>query len=146
MMLGFTNFPGYYAEDEDLSELTQQCWYEIQETLMDPMFVPRASYAPTPGEIRTDPVTGQPIIPQQSGLDSIRIISKLENGSWQQQQSAMGGASQGQDPAVRERGERIFKLGTEIYQRLAEILRSKAQRPPEPTWNTWSSGLSISGL
>ncbi|KAG0335216.1 hypothetical protein BG000_007699 [Podila horticola] len=35
MMMGFAGFPGYYAEDETISDLTLNFWYMLQESLSE---------------------------------------------------------------------------------------------------------------
>ncbi|KAJ3412911.1 hypothetical protein HDV05_008775 [Chytridiales sp. JEL 0842] len=132
MLLGFSNFPGYFAADEDVSDIPGQAWYELEEVLMDPDVVPRLSYLSYAAEIRTDPVTLKPILIRKSEMDSVRIVGGQQAADGNEYAPTL-------DPVKLERGERIFKVGMEIFQKLVEILRGKSQRPSDFVWNQWSS-------
>ncbi|KAF9580833.1 hypothetical protein BGW38_002364 [Lunasporangiospora selenospora] len=109
MMLSFAGFPGHYAEDETVSDLTLNFWYMLQESL---------SELPTDdGEDSSSP--GDDSEDHQVTLSTISSAANtigLDRNSLQ----AIKGSS------------------LMMYTRLTEVLRKKLEFPPHHEWIKWT--------
>ncbi|KAJ3214810.1 hypothetical protein HDU67_001196 [Dinochytrium kinnereticum] len=138
MVLACSSFPGFYGVDEEISNIPNEFWYEIEEVLTGELVFPRPSSShadpmvPFP-DFTTDPATGKPVFVGGAAgranihrLDRIRIASDLAGG---------GGSGQGE----LEEAERVWRVSVEIFSRLLGIFRWKVRRPGIEEWAAWSS-------
>ncbi|KAK3829343.1 MAG: armadillo-type protein [Benniella sp.] len=110
MMMGFAGFPGYYAEDESVSDLTLNFWYMLQESLGDL----QAEGSDDNLEHNDGQEEDRPII--LSTISTASSITGLDQQSLQ---------------AIKE-------ASTHVYIRLTEVLRKKLEYPPHNEWLTWT--------
>ncbi|KAG0201423.1 hypothetical protein BGX28_005728 [Mortierella sp. GBA30] len=112
-MMGFAGFPGYYAEDETVSDLTLNFWYMLQESL---------SELPS-GESENGAAQDQ----EQGSLDDDRqvILSSISSAS----------TITGLD---KEALSAIKNASVHVYMRLTDVLRKKLEFPPHKTWLSWT--------
>lgn len=110
MMMGFSGFPGYYAEDESVSELTLNFWYMLQESL---------------GDLQVD--GSDDSLEHSTGQEEDRpvILSTISSAA------SITGLN-------RESLQAIRKASTHVYIRLTEVLRKKLEYPPNNEWRTWA--------
>ncbi|KAG0332331.1 hypothetical protein BG004_001301, partial [Podila humilis] len=112
MMMGFAGFPGYYAEDETISDSTLNFWYMLQESLSE---LPSEDSGSGEGDDDDDgPQTGQ-----QQVLSTISSASSIVGLDQQSVQT-------------------IKKTSLHIYTRLVNVLRKKLEFPPQAEWLTWT--------
>ncbi|KAF9402028.1 hypothetical protein BGX21_011452 [Mortierella sp. AD011] len=109
MMMGFAGFPGYYAEDEEISDLTLNFWYVLQESLSE-----------------LQPDDSEDGIGRES-LDEDRhvILSSISSAS------NIVGLNKQSLQAIRE-------ASTQVYVKLTEVLRRKLEYPMQKEWMTWT--------
>ncbi|KAF9438652.1 hypothetical protein BGZ76_006213 [Entomortierella beljakovae] len=112
MMMGFAGFPGYYAEDEQISDSTLNFWYMLQESLSE--------LQPAESE-ESGRSTGRESLEQDrqitlSSTSSASSISGLNNQSIQ---------------AIKE-------ASIHVYIELTEVLRKKLEYPVQKEWVTWA--------
>ncbi|KAI8355967.1 armadillo-type protein [Mortierella sp. GBAus27b] len=110
MMMGFAGFPGYYAEEETISDLVLNFWYMLQESL---------SELQADG---SDDESGQDISQEE---DRPVILSTISSAS------AIGGLG-------RQSLQAIKKASALVYVRLTEVLRKKLEYPLQSEWLTWA--------
>lgn len=109
-MMGFAGFPGYYAEDESVSDLTLNFWYMLQESLGDL----QADGSDDSLEHNDGQEEDRPII--LSTISTASSITGLDRQSLQ---------------AIKE-------ASIHVYIRLTEVLRKKLEYPPHNEWLTWT--------
>ncbi|ORZ07309.1 armadillo-type protein [Lobosporangium transversale] len=114
MMMGFAGFPGYYAEDETISDLTLNFWYMLQESL---------------SELQPDDADDedQGGMMSHESLDDDRhvILSTISSAS------SITGLN-------KESLQTIKEASVHVYTRLAEVLRKKLEYPPHKEWISWA--------
>ncbi|KAF9966107.1 hypothetical protein BGZ70_003269 [Mortierella alpina] len=110
MMMGFAGFPGYYAEDETISDSTLNFWYMLQESL---------------SELSSGDSQGQD--GERASLDDDRqvVLSSISSAS----------NITGLD---KESLDAIKNASIHVYIRLAEVLRKKLEFPPHKIWLSWT--------
>ncbi|KAF9359157.1 hypothetical protein BGX26_013010 [Mortierella sp. AD094] len=113
MMMGFAGFPGYYAEDEEISDLTLNFWYVLQESLSE-----------------LQPDDSEDEIGRGSGRESLDedrhvILSSISSAS------NIIGLNKQSLQAIRE-------ASTQVYVKLTEVLRRKLEYPVQKEWVTWT--------
>ncbi|KAI7819541.1 armadillo-type protein [Gamsiella multidivaricata] len=110
MMMGFAGFPGYYAEDETISDSTLNFWYMLQESLSE--------LQPDDSENSTG---------NRGSLDDDRqvILSTISSAS------NITGLDKQSLQAIRE-------ASIPVYIRLTEVLRKKLEYPSQKEWLTWA--------
>ncbi|KAF9952911.1 hypothetical protein BGZ72_005840 [Mortierella alpina] len=110
MMMGFAGFPGYYAEDETISDSTLNFWYMLQESL---------------SELSSNDSQGQDS--ERASLDDDRqvVLSSISSAS----------NITGLD---KESLNAIKNASIHVYIRLAEVLRKKLEFPPHKIWISWT--------
>ncbi|KND02868.1 uncharacterized protein SPPG_01948 [Spizellomyces punctatus DAOM BR117] len=119
MMLGCTGFPGYFAAEQELTELPLTFWALLQEELDD-----TGVLSETSADISTDPITGRPIFRSgtvtQVDSDQIGVITIV--------------------PANHD-DAKVAKMGVakNVFARLVKVVCSKIGVPPDTIWNTWAA-------
>ncbi|KAF8929915.1 hypothetical protein BGZ58_008598 [Dissophora ornata] len=113
MMMGFAGFPGYYAEDETISDLTLNFWYMLQESLSE--------LQPDDSEDRS----GQDMDRESLDEDRHVILSSISSAS------TITGLN-------KQSLQEIKKASIHVYIRLTEVLRKKLEYPPQKEWVTWT--------
>ncbi|CAO3563515.1 unnamed protein product [Mortierella alpina] len=110
MMMGFAGFPGYYAEDETISDSTLNFWYMLQESL---------------SELSSGDSQGQD--GERASLDDDRqvVLSSISSAS------NITGLN-------KESLDAIKNASIHVYIRLAEVLRKKLEFPPHKIWLSWT--------
>ncbi|KAF9568579.1 hypothetical protein EC968_002917 [Mortierella alpina] len=110
MMMGFAGFPGYYAEDETISDSTLNFWYMLQESL---------------SELSCGDSQG--LDGERASLDDDRqiVLSSISSAS----------NITGLDT---ESLNAIKNASIHVYIRLAEVLRKKLEFPPHKIWLSWT--------
>ncbi|KAG0297244.1 hypothetical protein BGZ98_000659, partial [Dissophora globulifera] len=113
MMMGFAGFPGYYAEDETISDLTLNFWYMLQESLSE-------LHADVSADSHTQGMG-------QEGLDEdqqviLSTISSASNITGLDTQSLQA----------------IKKASVHVYIRLTDVLRKKLEYPTHKVWMSWT--------
>jgi len=108
MMMGFAGFPGYYADDETVSDMTLNFWYMLQESISE---LPTEEYEDT----------------SSNGLDDDRkaVISSVSSAS-----GIMG--------LNRQSLQSIKLASIQVYSRLVDVLRRKLEFPLHKDWLTWA--------
>ncbi|KAI1318424.1 hypothetical protein EDD11_006508 [Mortierella claussenii] len=113
MMMGFTGFPGYYAEDETISDLSLNFWYMLQESLSE--LQPEDSEDEEGGVMGGDNADDD----RQVTLSTISSASSITGLNKQSLQA-------------------IKEASVHVYIRLTEVFRKKLQYPPQKEWMTWA--------
>ncbi|KAF9116104.1 hypothetical protein BGX27_004902 [Mortierella sp. AM989] len=111
MMMGFAGFPGYYAEDEQISDLTLNFWYVLQESL---------------SELQPDD-SGDDIGRGQESMEGDRHVTLSSVSS----ASSITGLNQQTHQAIKE-------ASVQVYIKLTEVLRKKLEYPVQKEWLTWA--------
>ncbi|KAF9430455.1 hypothetical protein BGZ94_006803 [Podila epigama] len=111
MMMGFAGFPGYYAEDETISDLTLNFWYMLQESLSE-----------LPSE---DAGSGPDDDDDRGSQQVLSSISSASNTIGLDQQSI----------------QTIKEASIHVYTRLIEVLRKKLEFPVQSEWHSWTKDI-----
>ncbi|KAF9202409.1 hypothetical protein BGZ49_007423 [Haplosporangium sp. Z 27] len=113
MMMGFAGFPGYYAEDEEISDLTLNFWYVLQESLSE--------LQPDDSEDHT----GRNASRESFDEDRHVVLSSISSAS-----SIVGLSKQSL--------QTIKEASIQVYIKLTEVLRKKLEYPVQREWMTWA--------
>ncbi|KAF8986272.1 hypothetical protein BGZ46_006894 [Entomortierella lignicola] len=113
MMMGFAGFPGYYAEDEEISDLTLNFWYVLQESLSE--------LQPDDSEDHT----GRNANRESFDEDRHVVLSSISSAS-----SIVGLSKQSL--------QTIKEASIQVYIKLTEVLRKKLEYPVQREWMTWA--------
>jgi hypothetical protein len=115
MVLRCTAYPGYFAIDEDLSEITLNFWYILQDTTLDD--VEPASMAQSETE------TSIPTLNRVGSVESCEEVAEISS------------------PAILGTLSESTRTGLqELYAQLVVVLCTKCAYPPESMWDTLSAG------
>ncbi|KAG0228175.1 hypothetical protein BGW42_002332 [Actinomortierella wolfii] len=110
MMMRLAGFPGYYAEDETISDMTLNFWYMLQESLSE-----LPSY-------EDDNANG-------TG----------DGGDYEEEVVVDSISSASQTVGLDQESIRAIKAASvEIYKELIEVLRAKLEFPPQKEWSKWT--------
>ncbi|KAF9982623.1 hypothetical protein BGZ75_005920 [Mortierella antarctica] len=110
MMMGFAGFPGYYAEDETISDSTLNFWYMLQESLSE---LSSGDSEGHDGERASLDDDRQVVLSSISSASNITGLDKESLGA-------------------------IKNASIHVYIRLAEVLRKKLEFPPHKIWLSWT--------
>ena len=133
MILRCTDYPGCFAADEEISDLTLNFWYILQDTLLDEFHVPSLA---GPRTLDLDGV--------DASMDSINMGSvedALDGSPDGTAQHSMASGVSGETAASDV--ENMVKTTSELlYLELCKVLRRKCRYPAEAEWIRWPVGMS----
>ncbi|KAJ1558402.1 hypothetical protein HK405_013767, partial [Cladochytrium tenue] len=132
MVLAFTNFPGHFGVDEELSSAPHQFWYELVETLTDGTTVPQPQNgASTKGDEATHPSSvfgaGGPRLDASALIARHRQLTAAGNAAVELVRAGGGGGG----------GGAVWDIAVETFAALVLVVRDKVRRPQESEWLTW---------
>ncbi|KAF9974959.1 hypothetical protein BGZ73_001547 [Actinomortierella ambigua] len=110
MMKSLAGFPGYYAEDETISDMTLNFWYMLQESLSElPLYE---------GDDANDASAG-------GGGEEEVVVDSISSAS--------------QTVGLDQESVRLIRAGSiSIYKELVMVLRKKLEFPPQQEWMQWT--------
>lgn len=145
MLLRATNYPGYFGQDEEISDLPLSFWYTLHDTLLDSVHLPSmilpnvtvtAAAAMSMNEsgmyksIMSMDSSTSGLVSVSSSIEALPDESAYAQSTDADHSSGIGGERMQQ---IRSQFERVFL-------ELLPILRRKSVFPSDTEWNHWSAG------
>ncbi|KAI8806362.1 armadillo-type protein [Cladochytrium replicatum] len=135
IMVDLTRFPGYYAEDENISNLTAEFWGQIGLELTGTIFASPNVSAGQEGE-DDDCVIQQPDLYTNAAGHPVILGSSVKDNGLVQGATVLEGAE------VSSVEQQIAKeMFVEVFRRLGEIVRVKVTIPPYEEYKDWSDDI-----